>query len=333
MSIEYKSGNLLFEEVDAFVIPVNCVGVIGKGIFQQIKEKFPENYIEYVKACRGNLLSPGKTFVVKTNHPTTKFIVNLPTKNHWKEKSSLENIEKGLLDLKEFVETNNIQSIAFSPLATNLDNLPKKDLKNLITTTFENTENLKVVAFTKLTQENLAKPIKNIDLDNESESILTRLSLSNSNNFFEEGAITYNSLTTKEKELLSDNYALFFNKKEYELENLSLTDKEHILQDFYNDYSAVKAFNDYQKNEKNNQLSSPFSSQQELAKLKNFYQRDVRLSAINDLAAYSKNELNKRVFPKGAVIGSPFVNTKVTETISLQKQQLKARITRNLFNR
>ena len=92
--INIVSGNLLEAKADALVNTVNCVGVMGKGIALQFKQAFPENFKDYARACDNGGVRIGRMFIHRTDsmfHP--KYIINFPTKRHWKAKSKLEDIE------------------------------------------------------------------------------------------------------------------------------------------------------------------------------------------------------------------------------------------------
>lgn len=115
--ITYEKGNLLAANVEALVNTVNTVGVMGKGIALQFKEAFPENYRAYAAACKKEEVETGKMFVTETNRmDSLRYIINFPTKKHWKQPSKLEYIRDGLTDLKRVVLEKNIRSIALPPL-------------------------------------------------------------------------------------------------------------------------------------------------------------------------------------------------------------------------
>ena len=115
--IHFTTGNLLEANAQALVNTVNCVGVMGKGIALQFKQAFPENYECYRQACGRGEVKLGRMFVVPTeNLMGTKFIINFPTKQHWKGKSRIEDVVAGLDDLVEVIRVNRIQSIAVPPL-------------------------------------------------------------------------------------------------------------------------------------------------------------------------------------------------------------------------
>lgn len=115
--IEYVSGNLLEAEVEALVNTVNTVGVMGKGIALQFRQAYPENYEAYRKACRRGEVEPGRMFVSRTGKVTSpRFIINFPTKRHWKSRAELADVEAGLVDLIKVVREEGIMSIAIPPL-------------------------------------------------------------------------------------------------------------------------------------------------------------------------------------------------------------------------
>ncbi|TFF40225.1 macro domain-containing protein [Mucilaginibacter psychrotolerans] len=115
--IIYKQGNLLDANVDALVNAVNTVGVMGKGIALQFKYAFPENYIAYKQASERNEIAVGKVQVVPVNDLNgVKFIVNFPTKKHWRNPSKLQWFKDGLKDLREQVNRYDIKSIALPAL-------------------------------------------------------------------------------------------------------------------------------------------------------------------------------------------------------------------------
>ena len=115
--IHYTQGNLLDAQADAIVNTVNTVGVMGKGIALMFKERFPKNMREYAKACKAKEVHAGKMFVTETGELLgPRWIVNFPTKQHWRYPSKMEWITSGLEDLKRFIEEKNLKSIAIPPL-------------------------------------------------------------------------------------------------------------------------------------------------------------------------------------------------------------------------
>lgn len=116
--ITYTSGDLLLSNTYALVNTVNTVGVMGKGIALHFKDAFPNNFVEYAKACRAGLMSPGGILITKDYNSIIgeKLILNLATKSHWRYPSKYEYIESGLGALVEVIRNYNIKDISIPPL-------------------------------------------------------------------------------------------------------------------------------------------------------------------------------------------------------------------------
>jgi O-acetyl-ADP-ribose deacetylase (regulator of RNase III) len=131
--IRYKQGNLLADDSEALVNSVNCVGVMGRGVALQFKESFPNNYKAYAAACSRGDVQPGQMYVFETGHLTNpKYIINFPTKRHWRGKSRIEDIESGLDALLEEIRVRDIKSIALPPLGSGLGGLDWRLVRNRI---------------------------------------------------------------------------------------------------------------------------------------------------------------------------------------------------------
>lgn len=131
--IRFELGNIFHSEADALVNTVNCVGVMGRGLALQFKKTFPENYDEYKQACDRGEVVPGRMFITEPKPSgTPNFIVNFPTKRHWKDKSRLVDIESGLVDLSEEIDMRRIKSIAIPPLGCGLGGLHWPAVRRLI---------------------------------------------------------------------------------------------------------------------------------------------------------------------------------------------------------
>ncbi|EGQ26880.1 appr-1-p processing protein [Sporosarcina newyorkensis 2681] len=110
-------GNLLEDQAEAYVNTVNTVGVMGKGIALQFKQAFPDVFKQYAKDCKSGDVQVGKMHVVPVHGlAAPKFIINFPTKEHWRNPSSIVYIREGLQDLVRVIEQLDIQSIAIPPL-------------------------------------------------------------------------------------------------------------------------------------------------------------------------------------------------------------------------
>ncbi len=131
--IEYKTGDIVSEDAEALVNSVNCVGIMGRGVALQFKNAFPENFKAYEEACRRNELQPGRLFIFRTNQLSNpKYIINFPTKRHWRGRSRISDIEAGLEALVTEVRRLGIQSVAIPPLGSGLGGLEWSDIRPLI---------------------------------------------------------------------------------------------------------------------------------------------------------------------------------------------------------
>ena len=150
MMIEYKNGNIFFEDADAIVNTVNCVGVMGRGLALQYKNKFPQNFKEYALACKEGQVVPAKMFVFQTGQLTnTKYIINFPTKRYWKGKSKIEDIENGLDDLRGLIDKLQIKSIAIPQLGSRIGGLSWMNVQNIVASKLSDVES-KIVVYEPL---------------------------------------------------------------------------------------------------------------------------------------------------------------------------------------
>lgn len=149
--IEYVSGDIFESKAEAIVNPVNCVGVMGKGLALQFKKRFPENFEVYKDVCEHNGIKLGQMLVCDYsskrvvsaswgsvlpcgdgNGVIPRCIVNFPTKGHWRDKSELRFIEKGLASLAQCIKEEGINSIAVPPLGCGLGGLDWNDVRPII---------------------------------------------------------------------------------------------------------------------------------------------------------------------------------------------------------
>ena len=146
--IEYKTGDIFQENAEALVNSVNCVGVMGRGIALQFKNMFPENFKAYAYACKRQEVQPGQMFVFETKQLTNpRYIINFPTKRHWRGKSRIEDIESGLEALAVEIKERNIRSIAIPPLGSDLGGLSWHEVHPRIEATLHELQDVEVVIF------------------------------------------------------------------------------------------------------------------------------------------------------------------------------------------
>jgi len=134
--VRLQRGDLFQSQADALVNTVNTQGVMGKGLAYEFKKRFPENYRFYLQACQEGRARIGKMLVFPTGQLLPQYIINFPTKRHWREKSKLEYIQDGLRDLVQVVQQLGIRSIAIPPLGCGHGGLRWEEVKPLIEQTF-----------------------------------------------------------------------------------------------------------------------------------------------------------------------------------------------------
>jgi O-acetyl-ADP-ribose deacetylase (regulator of RNase III) len=145
--IRSAKGDLLSADVEALVNTVNTVGVMGKGIALQFKQAFPNNFAAYKAACKHGGVKLGKMFVYSTETHCPRFIINFPTKQHWKGKSKISDIASGLEDLVELVKREKIRSIALPPLGCGHGGLNWDQVRPLIEEAFARVPEVEVELF------------------------------------------------------------------------------------------------------------------------------------------------------------------------------------------
>ncbi|THJ71345.1 macro domain-containing protein [Candidatus Frankia alpina] len=115
--ITEAAGNLLQADVDALVNTVNTAGVMGKGIALQFRRAYPEMFVAYQDAAKAGQLELGRMHVWPTGSFTgPRYVINFPTKGHWRSRSRLTDVERGLGDLVRVVGELNVRSLAVPPL-------------------------------------------------------------------------------------------------------------------------------------------------------------------------------------------------------------------------
>ena len=114
MTVRVVSGDLFASDAQTLVNAVNCVGVMGKGIALEFRTRFPEMFADYVKRCRAGQVEPGRPYLFRRS--VTPWILNVPTKRHWRDPSRLPDIEAGLAFLAAHYREWGIESLAVPAL-------------------------------------------------------------------------------------------------------------------------------------------------------------------------------------------------------------------------
>jgi len=146
--IKFTQGNLLEARAEALVNTVNTVGVMGKGIALMFKERFADNFKRYAAACKAKEIRTGHVYVTEVHElDGPRWIVNFPTKQHWRKPSKLEWIVEGLQDLRHFIVDNGVKSIAIPPLGSGNGGLEWAEVKPRIDEALGDLEGVDILVF------------------------------------------------------------------------------------------------------------------------------------------------------------------------------------------
>ena len=156
--ITFTQGNLLEARAEALVNTVNTVGVMGKGIALMFKERFGENYRLYAAACKAGEVRTGKMLIIEVDElDGPRWIVNFPTKQHWRGNSRMEWITEGLQDLRRFLIEKKVKSVAIPPLGAGNGGLDWAEVRPRIETALAGLDT-EIVVFEPTRQyQNVAK--------------------------------------------------------------------------------------------------------------------------------------------------------------------------------
>jgi len=146
--IRFETGDILAADVAALVNPVNCVGTMGRGLAHQFKRAFPENFRAYVDACVRGEVRPGSMFLFETGALANPgYIVNFPTKRHWRARSRMDDIEAGLEALAGLIRARDIVSVAVPALGSGLGGLEWSSVRPRIEEALGGLEGVEIIGF------------------------------------------------------------------------------------------------------------------------------------------------------------------------------------------
>lgn len=143
----YTTGNILESEAEVLVNPVNCMGVMGKGLALAFKERYPKNFTTYQKDCQTRIVQIGLMYVTETNEPGPRYIVNFPTKIHWKDGSNYAYIQEGLIDLIRCLEELGATSVAIPRLGCGLGGLDWTVVRRMISDTLSSMHDIEIIVY------------------------------------------------------------------------------------------------------------------------------------------------------------------------------------------
>lgn len=148
MSLKFVTGNLFDSGCDALVNTVNTAGFMGAGLALAFKKAFPDNYHSYKEACMNDRVNVGKMFITKALHKDKEIlIVNFPTKKDWRNPSSIDYVNAGLISLAAGLRTSGIKSIAIPSLGCGKGGLDWPDVKELIIQHLNSIKNIDILVY------------------------------------------------------------------------------------------------------------------------------------------------------------------------------------------
>lgn len=112
--IRVLMGDIFQSKAQTWVNTVNCVGVMGKGIALEFKKRFPDMFQDYLARCQHGEVRLGRPYLYKRT--VWPWILNFPTKDHWRGVAKLEAIVEGLTYLHQHYRPWGIESLAVPPL-------------------------------------------------------------------------------------------------------------------------------------------------------------------------------------------------------------------------
>jgi len=129
MPVKVISGNIFTTKCKTIVNTVNCVGIMGAGIALECRLRYPEMFNKYIELCRENKLSIGLLWLYKADD---RWILNFPTKKHWKFPSKKEYLHAGLKKFVDTYESREIKSIAFPLLGADKGGIAPQESLNIM---------------------------------------------------------------------------------------------------------------------------------------------------------------------------------------------------------
>ena len=136
--ISFEKGDIFASKAQALVNPVNCRGLMGKGLALEFKRRYPRMFREYAELCRKGALKPGRVQIHAGPEPPA--IISFPTKDDWRSPSRMEWIQEGLQDLKRGMEAAGLESVAIPALGSGLGGLPWPEVRAAIVSVLQDAD-------------------------------------------------------------------------------------------------------------------------------------------------------------------------------------------------
>lgn len=175
MTIKVITGNIFTSKCQTIVNTVNCVGVMGAGLALECRLRYPDMFTRYIKLCESNKLNTGLLWIYKSQD---RWILNFPTKRHWKHPSKIEYLKAGLTKFSDTYKERNIQSIAFPLLGADRGGLEPETSLKVMTRYLEHIDiDIEIYKYDPLAKDDLFEKTKErlLSYDIERISELTKI--------------------------------------------------------------------------------------------------------------------------------------------------------------
>lgn len=224
--ITYVAGNLFTSPAQVLVNTVNTQGVMGKGIALQFKKTYPEMFKQYQEFCETGKIDIGVLWIYKTPH---KWVLNFPTKRHWRNPSKADYIEIGLKKFTENFTEFGVHSIAFPALGCGNGELGWEETVKPLMEKYLNKIPVDVFVHLPLAVENLPEHKNKKEIESWLRS--------------EPASLSFNEVWKDLSKLLAEktNFRTLVSKSEYKAEILE--DESKKLIEDYNKFLVIETKN------------------------------------------------------------------------------------------
>jgi restriction system protein len=159
MPLSFTKGNILDAKTEALVNPVNTVGIMGKGLAALVKKRYPDTFTKYAAACNSGEVRVGRMFVTESVFPgEPRWIINFPTKEHWRNPTRLEWVVSGLRDLRRVIAEKGMRSIAIPALGCGNGGLDWPEVRQTIVAALAEIPGVDIIVFEHVSGRQLEAP-------------------------------------------------------------------------------------------------------------------------------------------------------------------------------
>jgi O-acetyl-ADP-ribose deacetylase (regulator of RNase III) len=345
----FVKGNLFdkVDKVEGIINTVNCVGIMGKGIALEFKKRYPSNFKIYQESCNSKDLFPGKMLtVINENSISPRYIINFPTKLHWRNPSKIEYIEKGLDALKIEIQKHSIKSIAMPALGCGNGGLDWHQVKPLIINKLSDLENVEFIIYepnVKSVSVNKEKNKTNIKITKTRALLMLLIEHFNSSSFKQ--YVTYEEVNhlafiaqTLGAKLNLNFIETNLGPYDSQLNNLlrALSKNDYILIEKSHQNENYIKINEKKFSQRKSALKDPNTNKmyKEIKNLLQGFETKERIKALTialwfytDNCQYNKEQMiilmEQWVKAEGLIISEPLINEALNRVINLRESKME----------